>query len=148
MRAAHSPSTCIQGVRIDWEQWPVMRVTPPPYHLSDEALLDFLDAYDELTSGCSGRYGLVLDLRSAAHLGVSQRRKLTERLSAQRDALGSRCAATALVFSSVVLRSMLSAIVWLFRPPYPTRAVASLEEAESWVRDTLMLECSEQRESA
>lgn len=109
----------------------VMVVTTPP-SLSDDEMRAFLRWHREWMATRREPYTLVLDLRRTERLSPGQREMITNGM----DRSEQICLGTAMVFTSVVLRGVLTAIFWIRKPRYPTRVFGSLEEAERWARET------------
>lgn len=127
----------VHGIALDFSAWPIVQVTPPPYSVSDDALMEFMEFHRQLVRGKDAAHGLVLDLRHSDQISGSQRKKLAEILKSPTNGPISPCAGTALVFNSPVLRGMLTAMFWFFRPPYPVRVFPDVTSAERWLSTLL-----------
>ncbi len=123
----------VHGIALDIRAWPLVHVTPPPYSLSDEALLEFMEFHRNLVRSRPSPHVLILDLRDCDHITSQQRKKLSKILSSAGDSSAMPCCAgTALVFSSPMLRGMLTALFWFFKPPYPVKVLPDLASAQAW----------------
>jgi hypothetical protein len=127
----------VHGIALDFSAWPIVQVTPPPYSLSDDALTEFMEFHRQLVRGRDSAHGLLLDLRHSDQLSGSQRKKLTEILNSPKSGPMSPCAGTALVFNSPMLRGVLTAMFWFFKPPYPVKVFPDVTSAERWLSTLL-----------
>lgn len=84
-----------------------------------------------------GPYAIVLDNRSAGPVSPTQRAIIAEHMRLHAPRTSARCAGTALVFESPVLRGALTAILWLRPPVTVTKVFGSLDEAITWARERL-----------
>ena len=105
--------------------------------MSDGELQQLLDRFWEVAKNTGDRYALVLDLSIAPPMPPRQRQLLTDQMRAAEGELAIDCVGTALVFRSPLMRGLLTAIFWLFKPPYPTRAFASADPARAWLQALL-----------
>ena len=125
------------GIHMDWTQWPVLVVTPPERRVTDAELLEFLDTHCTLFDMLEGPSACVLDLRECAAMPPAQRKMLTERMiEAKEFQEGTTCGA--MVFTSRLLRAMLTAIFWMYKPQYPTRVFNDLDDATEWAMQTTL----------
>jgi len=123
------------GITLDWRLWPVVVVTPPPRPSRDDELLTFMKLWERAVCARQQPYALVLDLRQSARMPPVQRKLLVHTMT--EDALDGHCRCAAVVFSSALVRGMLTAMFWVWRPAYPTRFLPSVEEAMVWCQDSL-----------
>lgn len=121
-----------KGIEVDFEHWPVVVSTAPHGAARDADLTDYLRRYAEELDRRSGRYVAVVDLRAGGALSARQRRLLVEAMATEE--VGAQCVGIALVFQSRVMRGMLSAILWMREPVYPTRVFANVADAVDWGR--------------
>jgi len=131
---ANASSKRFAPVEVDVGEWPVVIVTPPPEAASEPMLEAFMADWVAKTRHRAGAYVCVLDLRRSGHMSPAQRRTLTDWMNESRDGLARSCLGTALIFESALLRAMLTAVFWAFRPPYPTQTFATRHEALGWAR--------------
>ena len=132
-RAQRARTLNVHGIALDISAWPLVQVTPPPYSLSDEAVMEFVDFHRKLVRSQPTPHVLILDLRDCDRLNNHQRTRLSKVLSsADDDGAASSCAGTALVFSSPMLRGILTATFWVFRPLYPVKVWPDVASAQRW----------------
>ena len=121
------------GFVIDASGWPVVVVDGPPGSVSNEVLADFIERWSRMLLERGESYAAVIDLREGrGNITPLQRRQITDSISGGRH--HSLCLGFAMVFDSVVLRSILTAILWVKRPPYDIKVFNELEEAKTWAR--------------
>ncbi len=101
---------------------------------------DFVAYLDALSAHHSrgGRFARVIDVRVAGALGASERRRLAERFDRDELEYPGQLAATAVVMSKVVHRSIFKAFAWLYNKPQRREAFSSLEDAKRWAWDQLL----------
>ncbi len=121
------------GVRIDQSQWPLLIVITPG-KMTDEGLEDFLDSYSDIIKSQGERYALVLDVSNTQKLNPIQRKKLVNMMETNREFNKEHCAGCAMVFSSKILRGILTAIFWIHKPPHPTKVFTAQQEAINWAK--------------
>lgn len=112
------------GVEIDASRWPLLVLTAPAGGISDENWDTFLARIDQLIGERKGHYASVVDLSKDCMLTPKQRSRI--------GASNERCVAQALVFKSTLLSNLLTAIMWLKKPPFPVRVFAGPVEAVDW----------------
>ncbi|MFW6086066.1 MAG: hypothetical protein ACODAG_02590, partial [Myxococcota bacterium] len=115
---------------IDSDRWPLLVAKAPPGIASDDAIHRFLrDIRGELALGTP--VALVLDARRAT-LTAPQRRIFAT--AAEQDAkhYPGFIRATAIVTRTPMERATMTALLWLFTPPYPIRPFATVQEALPW----------------
>jgi hypothetical protein len=112
------------GLRIDTTDWPILLMEFPHHRLSDADFHEGLSYVEQIWSECN-RLGLksfqVVDLTYMRQMApASQRRyagewvKRTEALT-KLVSLGGAC-----VTPSSILRGIVTAIMWIYKPPNPT----------------------------
>jgi len=124
------------GITLDVLQWPVLVVTPPPRPVTDAELDSFMQAFAQVVDQRKQPYAVVVDLRESSGLTPRQRQAISNSM-ADTDArvlAGCPNCGGALVFSSAVLRGMLTAILWIKKPKHETRVFANAHEAVAWAR--------------
>lgn len=103
----------------------------PNASFSDAVFAEALSQFSALAR--SGRpYAILHDARQAPLLSASQRRMAAQAGERDRAYSGKWCRASALVFDNPVLRGILTAIDWVFRPPFPQRVFSDMESATAW----------------
>lgn len=118
------------------ESWPLLVVRWPHAEQSDEVMRAAFEKMASYTAR-KERYCILHDARSSPTLGAKHRRMGAE--IGKRDAhLSERyCAGTALVFDSAIIRGAITAVNWLFSPPYPQKTFSTVEEARAWCEELL-----------
>ena len=112
---------------VDFSHWPVTVMTPPKW--KDE----YMDFYQYEVKRRGERYALVLDVRNTIKPNPKERKKLTEAM--QKSEFNQKyCVCTALVFSSAIMRGILTAVFWLHKPKYPIKVFATPEAAIEWAK--------------
>lgn len=119
------------GVELCLEDWPVVVVTAPAGTVSTDKLEAFLVRFDREVVQQKRPYACVLDLTNTGSMSPRQRKMMGERMRSD-EAHQQLCVVGAFVFSSMLLRGMLTAIMWLRKPDYPMRIFATREEAVGW----------------
>jgi hypothetical protein len=123
-------------VEIDEGGWPVVRIRWPAGALTDE---EFKRAVTQL-SGYTRRgqaYGTILDAREATRPTPLQRGFAAERQRLDADYSRRWLRGSAIVVSNPVLVGVVTAINWVFPPPYPQKIFASWPAAEAWIAEQL-----------
>jgi len=124
------------GIRLDVAQWPVLVVIPPARLVTDAELDSFMQAFAHVVDQRKQPYAVVVDLRESSGLTPRQRQAISNSM-ADTDArvlAGYPNCGGALVFSSALLRGMLTAILWIKKPKHETRVFANIAEAVAWAR--------------
>jgi hypothetical protein len=118
------------GLRIDTTDWPILLMEFPHRRLSDADFHEGLSYVEQIWGECN-RLGLqVVDFTYMREMpAASQRRyagewvKKTEELT-KLVSLGGAC-----VTPSSILRGIVTAIMWIYKPPNPTEFFATRPEA-------------------
>lgn len=121
----------LNGIGLDVSRWPVVVVTPP-MSVSNDQLDHFFAAFDRDVVSRRRRYCIVLDLRRCQGMPASQRKVLTDRMQRGEDRARMFCVGSALIFDSALLRSLLTAIMWVREPPNPVKVFATVDEGAEW----------------
>jgi hypothetical protein len=79
-------------------------------------------------------YGLVFDLTSAEMPSALQRRKLSEHLRVNQEAIRQNVRGLAVVATSAALRGVTTAVFWVFPPPVEWRTFDLVEDAKRWAQ--------------
>ena len=120
-------------VQLDDSQWPVFIVTTPP-EIDDAELEAFLEEYSVAIKKRKERYGLVLDVSRTKKMNPVQRKKLVGVMEQNKEFNARYCACCAMVFSSAILRGVLTAIFWFHKPPHPTKVYTTRQDAIDWAK--------------
>jgi len=120
-------------IEIDLSRWPIIITTPPPRAVSDLELDDFLERLEHALRIREGRYVSVIDLRN--HIGITpkQQQMLARRMNHSHDAFTQgRLSGTAMVFTSALMRSLLTGMFWLRKSKHRVAVFAQREQAIEW----------------
>jgi hypothetical protein len=122
----------VPDVQFDESQWPKVHIKWPRSALTDD---EFRRAVTRLSDFTRRKqpYVTILDARDATRPTPLQRRFAAEqqRLDAEYSSRWLR--GSAIVVSNPVLVGVVTAINWIFPPPYPQKIFASIAAAEAWV---------------
>ena len=124
-------------IALDASRWPVVVVTPPKVALTDADIDEFMERWIQTTRSHAGRYVCIHDVRDAPPMSAAHRKKMTDLMNDFRSELAVDCAGVVMVFDSALMRAMLTAFLWMFRPPYPTEVRPTLDDAIRWAEQTL-----------
>lgn len=124
-------------IQLDSSRWPIVVVTPPTVSLSDASIDEFMRRWLQMTRTNRGHYVCIHDLRQSPPMSAAHRKKMTDSMNGLRDEMASQCVGVAMVFDSALMRAMLTAFMWMFRPPYPTFVCPSLDGALAWADQRL-----------
>lgn len=79
---------------------------------------------------------MMIDGSTSNGVSAKQRRKMAEFNDANTSLLAAACEAQALVLSSTVQRGVLTAVLWIWKPPMTLKPFATRAEASAWL-DTI-----------
>jgi hypothetical protein len=116
---------------VDRSQFPIVHVHIDGT-LADDQWLEFWVQLDTLLTG--ERYGIVIDLRTAAELSASQRAYVVKNWRENRAQAARVCLMAAVVIKSGLWRGVFTAISWVTPPPHPVVFVSSIAEGDECVR--------------
>ena len=122
---------------LDVSQWPLLVITIPEGKVSDACVNDVLVRYNQLIREKKERYALVVDVSKSEKLNSKQRKIMSEQMNSNREFTGKYCAGTALVFDSVLIAGMLTAVFWVFKPKYETKVFTKTHESIAWAKSQL-----------
>lgn len=122
---------------IDVSRWPLVIITQHVAQLSDEERIATLDETDRVLEARTGRYGLVLDNRKAEPPSAKQRAVIGEYGVRSAERVRTRCVATALVVSTEVMRSMITAVQWKTGKQENLEVFDELAMALAWTQHRL-----------
>jgi hypothetical protein len=121
------------GLKVDTTDWPIILMEFPERRLSDTDLHEGLAYVEQLWRECQ-RVALksyqVVDLTFIREIAPASQRKYAAEWIRSNDALmklvslGGAC-----VTPSSILRGIVTAIMWIYRPPNPTEFFATREKA-------------------
>ena len=104
--------------------------------VTDEALESFIDKFVKEVRSQKRSFVTVLDLRNAGGITARQRRYMSERIRSNSEQ-GDKNVASAFVFSSRMMRGLLTAILWMRNPEYPCETFGDIDSAVAWGRAQL-----------
>lgn len=134
----------MQPLSLDDSDWPVVVLHVPSGAHSDEAIRDVLREYKDMVLTRRVPFVMINDLRSASGVTQKQRAEMSDFLEGEHE-VASYCRGAALVFESALLRGMLTAILWVSKPVYPTRVFRTVEDASWWAYDQLGISVAQRR---
>jgi hypothetical protein len=105
--------------------------------MSDEDLTAFLAAAEKLILALQTPYAWVVDVGGLLRVTAKQRRMFAEFEDRTKEQDAKLCAGAAIYAPTAFTRGLVTAVFWLSPPAYPTKIVASFEEAEAWARAKL-----------
>jgi hypothetical protein len=120
----------------DESEWPLFRARMPSTALSEAEFSGWLERLDQLFRR-GERFALLLDVRDAPLPTATERQDVAKLLRTWHSRHPYRMAAQAVVLKSALQRGILTAILWLAGPSYPTRPFSRRVDAETWLRDML-----------
>ena len=109
-----------------------------PARLSDAEL----DAHHERLVAYMNRGGImsfVVDSRLIEPLSPDARRRTAEFIKTNEALAKNNVAAVGLVHSSIVQTHILTAILWIVKPPVLIKVFTDVKQAEIWTREKLAL---------
>ena len=123
-------------LQIDEGNWPKVYVTWPSEPLTDEEFRRGVMVMSDMTR--RGQPFVVLhDGRKAARPSPTQRSFAAQRQKADAEHSRLWLKGSALVVASPVIAGVVTAINWVFPPPYPQKVFATLGDAEEWIQSQL-----------
>jgi hypothetical protein len=123
-------------LQIDEERWPRVYVTWPPSALTDEEFTQLLDRL----SGFVRRgkpFVIIHDGRKAVRPTPSQRSLAARHQKDDAEYSHRWLRASALVVSNPVIAGVVTAVNWIFPPPFPQKIFSSIPDAEAWAEERL-----------
>ncbi|MGZ3441942.1 MAG: hypothetical protein ACXVDD_20620 [Polyangia bacterium] len=126
----------MNGVVIDESRWPRVYATWPAKPLNDEEFEQMVLAMSRLSTR-GEPFVIIHDARRASRPTPKQRAfaATQQELDAERTKRYLR--GTALVVSSSLIASVVTAINWIAPPPYPQKFFSTLNAAEAWATERL-----------
>lgn len=118
----------MEAIRLDVSRWPVVVVTPSD-SFNDADIDDFLAAYDRALNSRLEPYATVLDLRRCQAMSPTQRKRITNGMERNREHRRLWQRSMVMVFDSPLMRMILTAILWAFKPEYEIKVFTDLPEA-------------------
>ncbi|HEX8954589.1 MAG TPA: hypothetical protein VF945_22195 [Polyangia bacterium] len=118
-------------VVVDESKWPRVYATWPGQQLDDEAFEAMVRAMSALANR-GERYVIIHDARRAARPTPKQRAYAAAQQKLDAERTRRLLAGTALVVSSPLIASVVTAINWITPPPFPQKIFSSIPDAEAW----------------
>lgn len=116
--------------------WPVMVVRPRPT-FTEEQLAVALEHYNGVLEHRLEPYVVVFDSRDVESMDAAKRRMINDYKARHEERTRKYCRGSAFVFTSSVVRGMLTAIWWLKPSQVPNKCFAEMGPAMDWARDQL-----------
>jgi len=116
-------------ITTDVSRWPVV-VVRAPATVSDEEMAEHLAFFEGKVYARREPFVTVLDLRFCEKITPRQRSIMIG--SMKRNEEMTQCRGCAMVFDSMLLRGILTAMFWVRKPAYPTRVFSKVVEAFDW----------------
>ncbi|MBO6935427.1 MAG: hypothetical protein JJ863_10650 [Deltaproteobacteria bacterium] len=118
---------------MDDSEWPLVRVTFGESIGDAEwaAYLDRMSTYPDRRE----RYVTLTDARSGATPNATQRKRASELIERERERTVRWNVANATVFTSPLIRGVLTAIEWAAPSPVPMKSFATPELAREWLAE-------------
>ena len=128
----------MSGVRvaIDESKWPRVYAIWPGQALADEEFEEMVLAMSALHQR-GERYVVIHDARRAQRPTPKQRAFAATQQKLDADKSARLLAGVAMVVSSPLIASVVTAINWISPPPYPQKIFSSLDAAEAWAAEQL-----------
>ncbi len=120
---------------FDEREWPLVNVRYAAIMTSDEA-----EEYHRRIGACLARrevFAILADARLAEVPSASERMRMASFISQTSDVSSRYVAGMALVVKTAAGRGVLTAVEWLYPPPFPLKAFATSEEARAWLLERL-----------
>ncbi len=111
-------------------EWPLL-IIKASGESSDRDLDRYIATLSEALSRCE-RHVVVVDASEGQNLKSTHRKRVAAWNQANEPALKKYRAGLVLVTESAVLRGLITAVYWLFPPPFPYRTADSIDDARSW----------------
>ncbi|MCA9600499.1 MAG: STAS/SEC14 domain-containing protein [Polyangiales bacterium] len=122
--------------RFDASAWPIAEMVLTSRYTDaefEQLLVDLSDA----VAGHAAPYGLLVDARESRAISPQLRRKLASYMQEQAPMSEKYCRGTALVMHSSILRGVLTALLWMYEPPFPIRVFEGFDTARAWLAERL-----------
>ena len=123
-------------VDIDESKWPRVYATWPAQPLDDDAFAEMVRTMSALSER-GQRYVVIHDARRAARPTPTQRAFAAAQQKRDAERNARLLVGIALVVSSPLIASVVTAINWIAPPPYPQKIFSSVAEAEAWAGEQL-----------
>ncbi len=118
----------------EWQRWPVVVIRAAAYEISDEQFKEAMHHFGDEIRKRQGLYAMVVDTIGSYKLRPSQRRILTNYLKQEEELTKEFCAGQAMVMKSSLVRGIMTAVFWMYKPPYETKVFTKFDEAVACAR--------------
>jgi hypothetical protein len=126
----------VSAPTYDESEWPLLVVTMPD-NINDEEL----DTHHAELAAYIARgqlFAVVVDSRDMPALGPEGRKRSADFIRSQSSLAKEYVAAVALVHRNGMQTKILTAILWLVKPPVLLRVFTEPEEARDWAKEKLV----------
>ena len=117
---------------FDESHWPVLIIRPKPVEMTLEQLDAALEHYDAVLERRRASYAVVFDHRDVKYLRAAHRTRIAEYNKRHEARARAYCRGSAFVIHSPIVRGMMTAILWIKKPPAETRVFEDFAEAKTW----------------
>ena len=121
------------GITVDDAGWPIVRVRFGE-SMSDAEWSAYLERMSTFPDRRE-RYVTLTDGRNAATPNASQRKRASEVIERERERTRRWNVANALIFTSPLIRGVLTAIEWASPSPVPMKSFATPDDALAWLSE-------------
>ena len=122
---------------LNFSEWPVLVMKAPPGSISDADLRTVMDHFTAEITERGGDFVFVNDLSNSPAITATQRQMLVEEMQRVEQLPNVRQLAVAMVFTSAIMRGMLTAVFWMRKPKHETEIFGSAGEALAWARERI-----------
>ena len=120
-----------QAPNLDLSEWPLV-IFHAPASMTNEEMQTVMDAVHEIYQHGES-FGFLLDLRKYTKADPEQRKIMTDSLARNEEFGKKYCVGAAMIFSSPVVRGILTALHWVRPPVYPQKVFKEEPDARAWV---------------
>jgi len=119
--------------RFDETRWPLVTIASPGGR--DPEAIDQDSFYEEFHrfSERNERAFFVHDLRGVQRMDAARRRRFVEWAQLHSPTARKLIIGYAVVIDSKLMAGVVTAVLWLMRPPAPMRVFSNLADAEAWL---------------
>ena len=118
-------------ITVDDSEWPLVRVRFGD-SISDPGWDEYLETLSRFPDRRE-KYVTITDARRAATPNASQRRRVSELIEREKERTVRWNVANAVIFTSPLLRGVITAIEWASPSPVPMKSFATPEEGRAWL---------------
>jgi hypothetical protein len=118
----------------DFTHYPLVVVTIPSQRVDDAQVLAFIQGQRELLARRTP-FLMLCDARRGQVLPATQRKLFGDWLKEAEQGTRQYTMGMAVVLDNAIIRGSLTAVLWFFEPPCPTKMVGSLEEGVAFLAE-------------